>query len=198
MTPVEALLLDLDKIWKPLGGEPYRLRVLGSVALMLQVDYTRATKDGDVLQTTDLDPGAQDAIKKLAGKFSPLYDEHRVYLEVVPHTLPFLPRPPIWHPHPRMTALLKNFTVEVLDIADVSVSKLKRFNANDQGDILAMAERGHLERERLVERFQLAVDFIDMDARADQLDESIANLHRVEQEYYLELGSVIRKPDWME
>ena len=198
MTPVEALLLDLDRIWKPVGGEPNRLRVLGSVALMLQVDYRRATKDGDVLETTDLSPAAQVAIKALAGKGSKLFNEHRVYLEVVPNFLPLLPRPPLWHPHPGLTGQLKNFTVEVLDITDVAVSKLKRFNANDQGDILAMVERGHLDRDRLVARFQQAVDCLDMDGRADQLDEVIANLHQVEQDYFLELGSDIRKPDWLD
>lgn len=198
MTPVELLLLDLDRIWKPLGGEPNRLRVLGSVALMLQVDYRRATKDGDVLETMDLSPAAKTAIKALAGKGSKLYHEHRVYLEVVPNYLPLLPRPPLWHPHPGLTGQLKHFTVEVLDITDVAVSKLKRFNANDQGDILAMVERGHLDRDRLVARFQKAVLDLEMDAKVEQLDEMIANLHTVEQEFFLELGSEIRKPDWLD
>ncbi len=197
MIPVEDLLVDLDRIWKPHGCEPIRLRLLGSVALMLQADYRRVTKDGDVLETMDLQPPVKDAIKVLAGKGSKLHRDHRVYLEIVPNYLPLLPRPALWHPHPGLTDQLRHFTVEVLDIADVAVSKLKRFHQNDQGDILAMVEGGHLDRDRLVTRFQQAILDLEMDAKVDEIDRYIGNLHAVEQEFFLELGTLIRKPEWL-
>lgn len=45
----KELLTEIDARWKPVGAEPITLQVIGSAALMLQADYERGTKDGDVL-----------------------------------------------------------------------------------------------------------------------------------------------------
>jgi hypothetical protein len=55
--------------------------------------------------------------------------------------IPFLPQVPLWHSMPKLSASLRHFEVEVLDVVDVIVSKLKRFNANDVSDIEAMVDR---------------------------------------------------------
>jgi hypothetical protein len=39
MTPPEALLLDLDRLWQGGGTPRMRIRILGSMALMLQTDH---------------------------------------------------------------------------------------------------------------------------------------------------------------
>ena len=47
MTPFDGFLHDLDKLYtnrRPAGAAKVRLRVLGTVALMLQADYVRGTK----------------------------------------------------------------------------------------------------------------------------------------------------------
>ena len=50
MALIKEFLTEIDAKWKPIGGEPILLQVIGSAALMLQCDYERGTKDGDVLE----------------------------------------------------------------------------------------------------------------------------------------------------
>ena len=50
-------------------------------------------------------------------------------------------------------------------------------SANDRQDIDAMAKRGLVDHEHLVQRFMAAVDFFSMDARTEDLPGYVKNLH---------------------
>jgi len=66
-----------------------------------------------------------------------------------------------------------------MSVLDVVVSKLARFNANDQSDIDAMVEQDLVKHTDLVECFQEAIDF-KMDVTADEFARYVANLNVVE------------------
>lgn len=196
MKLINNFLAEIDEKWKPVGGEPIGLRMIGSAALMLQTDYERGTKDGDVLETEGITPIVREQLLSLAGTKSPLFEKYRMYLEVVLKAILFLPRAPVFHSVKGLP--LKNFTVEVLDVADVVVSKLKRLNQNDVDDIKAMAEMRLLDHKKLLRRFKSAVDLFSTDARAEDLPKYIENLNRVERDFLGADESEIELPDWMQ
>src|SRR5690349_15668370 len=99
---------------------------------MLQSDYSRITKDSDVLETADLSDAIREQLERLAGRGSPLYHRHRMYLDLVSQFLPFLPEEPHWVPVSGLDGRLTHLQVEALGITDVVVSKLYRFIANDR------------------------------------------------------------------
>lgn len=90
ISPVRNFLSEMDKRWDGSGDEKICLRIIGSTALMLQVDYERGTKDSDVLRATSLTPVIQDRLLKLAGPNSALHKKHRMYLDLVAPSIPFL------------------------------------------------------------------------------------------------------------
>ena len=59
--------------------------------------YLRVTKDSDVLETVALDALTQQQLLALAGRGSPLETRWKLYLEIVPNGLPFLPHASMWH-----------------------------------------------------------------------------------------------------
>ncbi|BDU75731.1 hypothetical protein METESE_06890 [Mesoterricola sediminis] len=173
------------------------LHVIGSTALMLQSNYVRGTKDSDVLEAADLPSDIAAELLALAGRGTSLAARHQIYLDIVPRGLPFLPLAPVWHSLRGFSDQLVNFQVESLDIVDVTVSKLKRFNLNDQADVRAMVERGMVSHDELVERFKSAVDRFSGDARAYDLPKCVRNLNQVERDLFLEDGTEIELPDWI-
>ena len=54
MREVDDFFRELDGLWTSLPEERIRLPIIGSAALMLQVDYARGTKDSDILETAAL------------------------------------------------------------------------------------------------------------------------------------------------
>ncbi|MFH1726165.1 MAG: DUF6036 family nucleotidyltransferase [Elusimicrobiota bacterium] len=186
---------EIDARWKPAGGEPILLSLIGSAALMLQTDYERGTKDSDVLESAEITPAVKTQLLELGGPKTSLSEKYRMYLEVVTQAILFWPQRPVFHPVRDLA--LKNFSVEVLDVTDVVVSKLKRLNQNDSDDIKAMSTRKLLDHGKLASRFESAVDMYSMDARAEELDKYIANLNRVERDFLGVPESEIEKPDWM-
>lgn len=120
-----------------------------------------------------------------------------MYLDIVSKGLPFLPLSPIFH-FLSFSGELKHFNIHALDVVDVLVSKLSRFNANDAADIRAMVEKGEVKHGSLVGRFRSAVDSYSMDARAEDLPKYIANLHAVERDFFRIPETTIGLPDWME
>ncbi len=196
MEIIRVFFADLDRAWRLPREGRIRLRVIGSAALMLGTGYSRGTKDGDILETADVTGKVRDELVVLAGKDSALAVKYHLYLDIVAGGLPFLPQKPVFNPVKIQG--LKNFEVSALDVTDVVVSKLLRFNASDISDIRAMAEKGLLKAEKLAERFQSAVDAFSMDARAEELPKYVKNLHSVERDFLEVPASDIRLPGWLE
>ncbi len=188
---------ELDAAWQRPTEDRIPLKVLGSAALMLQADYERGTKDGDVLETDQLTTEIQERLVWLAGRDSTLHTRHHVYIDIVKAGIPFLPQVPQWHLMQELTASLRHFEVHVLDVVDVVVSKLKRFNANDVSDIEAMIERDLVPHDALIDRFERAVDWFGLDARAIEIPQYVKNLHRVERDLYAIDETEIELPGWV-
>lgn len=180
MALIREFLAEIDAKWKPIGGEPLTLQLIGSGALMLQCDYERGTKDGDVLESKDGPPALKAQLLALAGKESDIHKQFRIYIDVVNRAILFLPQQAVFHPLPGIA--LKSFKIEVLDVVDVVLSKLKRYNSDDKNDIRAMAENKLLNHKRLVSRFEAAADWFSMDARAADVPRYLKNLHAVERD----------------
>lgn len=134
---------------------------------------------------------------ELAGRLSSLHRKWSLYVEIVGNGLPFLPQAPRWNSLPELDARLRHFRIRVLDVVDVVVSKLARFEANDQADIDAMVERGLVPHDALIERFRSAVYMFELDARAPDLPKYVANLHRVERDMLDVDETEIDLPSWI-
>jgi hypothetical protein len=193
---IHRFLTEIDEKWKPVGGEPIRLRIIGSAALMLQTEYERGTKDSDILESAEITAAVRGQLLALAGPKAPLFVKHRMYIEVVTRAILFWPQTPLFRPVPDLP--LKNFTVEVLDATDVAVSKLKRFNQNDAADIAALASHHLLDHRQLVARFNAAIDYLSTSGFAEEFPKYIANLNRVERDYFGVKESAIELPGWMQ
>jgi hypothetical protein len=194
---LEAFFQEIDRAWPDQRAGKNQLRLLGSTALMLQTDYARGTKDGDVLDTVTLTVETKDRLLALAGVGSRLHARHQIYIDIINNGLPFLPQRPLWHPLAELNASLRMFEIEVLDVVDVVVSKMKRFNANDQSDVQAMIDRDLVPPARLVSRFRAAVDLFSGDARAEDLPRYVRSLHRVERDMLGVPETEIELPDWI-
>lgn len=196
-SPIEDFLLAIDRAWQRPSGAKVTLHVIGSTALMLQTDYVRGTKDSDVLEAADLPSDIKAELLALAGRGASLAVSHQMYLDIVPCGLPFLPQAPVWHALHGFSERLVHFQVESLDIVDAVVSKLKRFNTNDQSDVRAMIEKGLVAHEDLVERFKSAVDRFSGDARAHDLPKCVRNLNLIERDLFFEDATAVELPDWI-
>jgi hypothetical protein len=198
MKPVEAFFREIDARWTAQPSARIRLPLIGSAALLLQTDYDRGTKDGDVLRTPSLGGDIQTLLLALAGQGTRLHTRHRIYLEIVESGLPFLPHVPVWHELTELNASLRHFDVAVLDVVDVVVSKLKRFRPNDKSDIEAMIERGLVPHDRLLERFCAAVNSYADGAGGPFIRHFVANLHRVEADEYGVDPTPLELPSWLD
>jgi hypothetical protein len=198
MSAIADFFTEIDRHWKPLEPGKIKLRVIGSGALLLQTDYHRGTKDGDVLESLELTPDIKERLRTLAGRGSDLHKRTQLYLDIVVSGLPFLPHGPKFHPHEPLNEQLKHFEITTLDVVDVVVTKLKRFNSDDAGDVAAMVAKGLAPHKRLVERFLAAVDAFSLDSRAEDLPKIIKNLHKIERDFFRVPESQIELPDWMQ
>lgn len=126
---IDAFLKALDAVWVPPSGHPaghrIELKLIGSTALMLQVGLNRGTKDSDVLEVA-LSKDVTAALRHFAGKGTRLHQQHRLYIDIVPQGIPFLPHGPNWQQLTALSETLSHFDVAVLDVVDVVVTKLKR------------------------------------------------------------------------
>ena len=192
----ESILLEIDAHWSG-GLVPAPIRIIGSTALMFQAEYLRGTKDGDILGLDPVVGPVRDKLLELAGKGSEVHRRHQIYLDIVNPGLLFLPRPAQYHDLERLNGKLRHFRVSVLDVVDVVVSKLIRFNANDLDDIRAMVDLDRVPAKALVARFRSAMDWFLLDARADDLPRYVSNLNRIEREMLLFPPTAIQLPDWL-
>jgi hypothetical protein len=197
VTLISEFFQDIDALWSPTSNPRIRLRLIGSTALMLRTTYERGTKDSDVLETVSLDDATKGRLLDIAGRGTALSKRHRLYLDIVSRGLPFLPRPPVVHLHAELNATLSSFEIEVLDVVDVVVSKMKRFHGDDVDDIMAMIDLQRVTHSALVDRFRSAVDAFSGDARAEDLPRYVANLHRIERDGFDAPPTSIELPDWI-
>jgi len=194
---IEQLFLGVDAKWTKRSAGKVRLRIIGSAALMLQAPYERGTKDSDVLETDELTDETARELRRLAGVGTVLHKRHRMYVDIVPSGLPFLPQAPTCHDLVQLNARLDHLELEILDVVDVVVSKLKRFNANDRDDVAAMVELDLVPHGRLVRRFRDAVDYFSGDARAEDLPKYVGNFHQVERDLLVVQETDIELPNWV-
>lgn len=197
MAYIDELFVELDRRWTPAEVHKRELRLIGSGALMAQLDDRRGTKDGDVFETLELTPDVQRRMLQIAGSGSEIHRRLRLYVQIVSSGIPFLPRAPCWHPLPFLDARLASFTVVALDVVDVVVSKLKRFSSTDREDIEAMIDGQHVPHARFVERFRSAVDEFAHDARAADLPGYIANFNEIERDVFVTDETEIELPSWV-
>jgi len=193
---IRQFLAAIDAKWKAVGGEPITLQVIGSAALMLQCDYDRGTKDGDILESKEIPPAVKTQLLALADKGTDLSKDFRMHIDIVRSAILFVPQRLIFHPVPDLR--LKNFSVEALDVVDVAVSKLNRFNQSDKNDIRAMADRGLVDHKKLIARFEAAIDMFSTDARSEEFPHYIKNLRFVEKEILDVPSADIELPLWMQ
>ncbi len=85
----------------------------------------------------------------------------------------------------------------VLDLTDIVVSKLIRFKPEDIQDIGVVIAHGKVKHSYLLERFCRVVDYISLDARADDLPVYVKNLHTIEKTLFHVPESPIDLPDWI-
>lgn len=197
MKMIDNFFKELDENWKPQSAAPILLRVIGSTALFLQSDYSRGTKDTDILEMASLTPQIQTELIKWAGKDSVMFKKYRMYLELIAPAFPFLPLKPLFHPVSDLNQELTKFRIEVLDVTDVVLSKLKSFRPQDQDDIRAMIDLDLVPHEMLVKRFQMAMTDWETDARAADFPKYIENLNAVERDVFAVAETSIELPSWM-
>ncbi len=197
MPPIHDLIGEVDRRWSRSGDGKINLRIIGASALLLQARYERGTKDGDILETADLDLETKTHLLALAGPGTDLSKRHGLYLEFVATGLPLLPQTPMWLELAELNGQLAHFHIEVLTVVDVVVSKLKRLHGNDLRDIEAMIDLDLVPHAALIDRFRSAVDCFLLDARAEDLPKYIENLHRVERDLFGTPETEIALPDWL-
>jgi len=199
MTPPEALLLELDRLWKAEDTPRIRIRILGSMALMLQTDYQRGTKDGDLLYAEPIDARVKERLLALGGQGTPLARRHRIYLDVVSRGILMLPAQPLFVPLPALSAQLTHFEVEALSVPDVVITKLKPFRPTDIADIAAMILRGHVTHDQFVTLFRSAVErFADGATGGEKLPKIVANFHQIERDQFGVEETDIELPPWVD
>jgi hypothetical protein len=198
VTLIPDFFEDLDGRWGPPTGAKIPLRIIGSSALMLQTGYERGTKDSDVLETAAITVAVKARLLALGGEGTDLHRRHRLYVEVVGNGIPFLPQQALYHPQAELNARLRSFDLEVLDVVDVVVSKLKRFHADDRGDIEAMVDLEFVPHARLVARFREAVDIFLGDARAADLPRYWRNLNTVERDFLRAPETEVDLPEYID
>ncbi|MBL8024576.1 MAG: hypothetical protein JNK54_09915 [Elusimicrobia bacterium] len=78
MKIIDAFLIEIDRRWENENYPKTVLRIIGSAALLLQMEYDRGTKDSDVLETPEITPPIKKKLLALAGKGSLLSKTYRL------------------------------------------------------------------------------------------------------------------------
>jgi hypothetical protein len=89
MSVIHEFFGEIDAHWAT--DFPARLSIIGCGALMLQVDYERGTKDGDVFETLDLSDQTKTHLLALAGAGTAVAIRRKLYIDIVKNGIPFLP-----------------------------------------------------------------------------------------------------------
>lgn len=195
---IASFLKEIDESWTKSSEKKITLKILGSLALMLQCGYQRKTKDMDIFELDEVTPNIKSSLQEIAGKESKLCKKYRMYLDFVAKALPFLPPRPNFYPLVDLNKELKHFCFWALEVTDVVISKLSRFQSSDIDDIRAMIERRLVKHETLLERFKLAFDQWEMSSRREKLPLIIKNLNEIERDLFLVKETSIDLPSDLE
>lgn len=198
MELVNDFFRDIDRQWSLHGETKVPLRIIGSTALMLQTNYARGTKDSDVIETVAITPAIKEHLLNLAPQDpeSEIFKKYRMYIDVVGQGIPFLSQMPRCHLLSDLNTSLTHLELEVLDVVDVVVSKLKRFSVNDRRDIQEMVDRDLVDNDQLVECFRAAIDACSM--AAIDFREIVKNFHYVQYEMLMTSETAIELPAFLE
>lgn len=194
---IKEYFVELDNVWKSPTGKPIPFKIIGGMALILQYDYKRTTKDADIIEVAEITEQIKKDILDVAGKDSKLHKKCRLYVEFLNSAFPFLPLKPNYHRIASLNKKLNNFYIEALDATDVVISKLARFRGADVDDIFAMIEMGSVDKTNFDKRFRMAVDKWTYEARAEKLPKIIENYHVVERDMFMTAESKIELPEWI-
>jgi hypothetical protein len=197
MPLVRDFFAEIDRRWQLASPPKVRLLIIGSGALMFQTNYERGTNDSDVFDTVDLAGESKAHLRQIAGRNTELATRRRMYVDIVPNGIPFLPHPPEWHAIEAVNRELTHLEIFALDVVDVVVAKLKPFRPNDKADIDAMIDLGLVPHDRLVARFRSAADEWAYGASADQLQRYVQNLNTVERDMLDVDETEIELPSWI-
>jgi len=192
----EKFYIELDQLWDIPAPNKIPLKIIGASSILLQMEYAEGTKDCDILETKSITSSIEKKLLSLGGKGSKLSTIHRVYIEFVNPSLPFLPQRPKFNSVPSLSKL-KHFHVYALDLTDVIISKLIRFSPNDVKHIRVICENGKVKHDRLIDRFKDAVYSFESDARSQDLPEYIRNLNTVERDFLNAPITKIELPHWI-
>lgn len=145
-----------------------------------------------MLETTELEGPIGVRLVALAGPGTRLHDRHGIYLDLVGVGIPFLPLEPLWH---AADVRLNHFNVLVLDVADVLVSKLKRYVGTDREDIRQMIDGGHVDHARMLARLLDVIEWHKYDGRSDALPAMAERFNQVERDWFGVEETTIDLPD---
>jgi hypothetical protein len=96
-----------------------------------------------------------------------------------------------------MNRRLKHLRLELLDVVDVVVSKLKPFRPKDRNDITAMIDLGVVDHAAFVDRFRSATVELAHTADAEHLPSIVENFHQIEHDLFDVEPSEIELPSWV-
>ena len=194
---IREFIKQVDALWETTQATPLPLKVIGGAALVLNFNYSRVTKDTDIIEVSELTNDIQASLAKIAGSNSTLCRRFHLYIDVVKKGIPMLPPKPNFLPDKILNSQLKNFHVEVLDVTDVIVSKIRRFSATDIDDIKAMIDLKVVSSDELLDRFKQAIEPWKFDARSEELPQIIKNFHSVQRDMLFVEESSFVLPDWI-
>lgn len=142
--------------------EELDLYLSGGAAVLIAYDGTVATKDVDVIGRPE---GLLQHLQEHAGKNSDVHVDTGLYLDVVATGLFLSEHGWQGRAHPFGEANLEKLRVYVLELHDLILSKVKRFNAKDQQDVEWLCYREELDVEVLRERYRRSRQLLDHDEK---------------------------------
>ena len=143
---LEALLLEMGTLLEARGLGPVDLYLLGGCSLILYEGRVGATKDLDVVEERlrGSDAEAAEVLVEACGKAS----GRAPYLDPVPGGLP--PLPLGWSGRAvRRPSSSDHIRLWTLDLADLIITKLRRWHPRDRADVRHVCDRHPDVRDRL-------------------------------------------------
>lgn len=145
--PWDAFLAELDQSLP----EPVELHCLGGFVVSVHYGVGRPTADVDVLQVKP--STARSWIDQLAGKGSPLYRKHKVYLQQVTVLMAY-PEDYEQRLAEMFPGTFGRLRLLALDPYDLALTKLERNRPRDREDVFSLAETVPLDVGELRKRYE--------------------------------------------